>query len=261
MISFDGKSALVTGAASGIGRALARALAARGARLVLVDRDAAGLAETAAELGGGAITITADLSAAEGPARVIAEAFAAAGPIALVCSNAGITQSRKMIAEDLGAGAERMLAINFLSSLRFAQAYAAALDQAGTRGRLLITGSEQSLSLPMGVRELGFGMYGAAKHALLIAAEWMREEFPGAVPIDLHVLMPGPVPTNIAKNIEKPAGVTVSLDYISPDRCAEIALRGMDLGLFYIPTHASIAADLLPRYDGVLAAIRALELD
>ena len=44
------------------------------------------------------------------------------------------------------------------------------------------------------------------------------------------------------------------------ERCAEIALNGMDLGLFYIPTHAHIAQDIEPRYRGVLDALSALGL-
>ena len=47
---------------------------------------------------------------------------------------------------------------------------------------------------------------------------------------------------------------------ILPERCAEIALKGMDLGLFYIPTHAHIADDMRPRTDGVADALKALGL-
>ena len=47
---------------------------------------------------------------------------------------------------------------------------------------------------------------------------------------------------------------------ITPERCAELALRGMDLGLFYIPTHAHIADDMRPRTEGVLDSLKALGL-
>ena len=260
MIDYSGKTALVTGAASGIGRALALALAARGASLVLVDRDASGLADAAADIGGAARTICADLTEPAAPRQVVADAFAAGGPIDLLCSNAGVTHGRKMLDEPLDADGGLMFAVNFFAPLRFAQAYAQALKGADARGRMLVTCSEQSLSLPLSVRQLGFGMYGASKHALLIALEWMREETRDDAPFDLHALLPGPVPTNIAKQVEKPAGVSVSLAYITPDRCAEIALRGMDLGLFYIPTHVAIAEDMQPRHDGVRSAIANLGL-
>jgi hypothetical protein len=50
------------------------------------------------------------------------------------------------------------------------------------------------------------------------------------------------------------------MNMILPERCAELALEGMDLGLFYIPTHAHLADDMRPRVEGVLGALRALGL-
>jgi hypothetical protein len=47
---------------------------------------------------------------------------------------------------------------------------------------------------------------------------------------------------------------------IMPERCAEIALKGLDLGLFYIPTHAHLADDMRPRTQGVIDALAALRL-
>jgi hypothetical protein len=47
---------------------------------------------------------------------------------------------------------------------------------------------------------------------------------------------------------------------IMPDRCAEIALKGLDLGLFYLPTHAHIGDDIRPRFDGVQDALTQLGL-
>jgi hypothetical protein len=48
--------------------------------------------------------------------------------------------------------------------------------------------------------------------------------------------------------------------FIPAARCAELALKGMDLGLFYIPTHAHLVEDMRPRREGVEAAVRALGL-
>jgi hypothetical protein len=45
-----------------------------------------------------------------------------------------------------------------------------------------------------------------------------------------------------------------------PDRCAEIALKGMDLGLFYIPTQPHLLADMQPRVDAMKASLKALQL-
>jgi len=103
-------------------------------------------------------------------------------------------------------------------------------------------------------------MYAATKHALLIAAEWLRDETQGD-PFAVHALMPGAVYTPlIARALPDPALAPKALDLIMPERCAEVALKGMDLGLFYIPTQAHLAIDMGPRNEGVMAAVRALGL-
>jgi NAD(P)-dependent dehydrogenase (short-subunit alcohol dehydrogenase family) len=252
--------ALVTGAASGIGLALAQALAARGMRLVIVDRDEAGLARVAALLPVETVCLAADLALADAPEQVFRQAFDLAGSVDLLCLNAGVAYGRPLASDNLEGDAQRLFEINFFAPLRFAQAYGRICTGADLPGRILFTCSEQSLSLPPAVKDLGFAMYGASKHALLIAVEWLREEWAGRLPIALHALLPGPVPTAMGKHVERPSDVTVNLDYITPDRCAEIALRGIELDLFYIPTHSHIAKDMLPRFEGVAGAIERLDL-
>jgi NAD(P)-dependent dehydrogenase (short-subunit alcohol dehydrogenase family) len=84
---FDGQAGLVTGAASGIGRDVALALAAEGARLVLMDRDAAGLGEVASRCG--AMAVRGDVSRATDVANA-AEALDRLGPARLLVTAAGI---------------------------------------------------------------------------------------------------------------------------------------------------------------------------
>jgi len=259
MIDYSGKTALVTGAASGIGRALALALAARNARLILVDLNAEGLAETAARTGPQTLTLTADLVDPAEAARVVREGFAGAGRIDLICSNAGIAHGRRLVRETLDDNGGRVFAVNFFAGLYLVQAYAEALEHADLRGRVMFTGSENSLSVPASVAGMGLGLYAATKHALLIAAEWMRAEFANRTPIDVHILLPGPITTTLSGNVPTEQ-LQSPMDFIPADRCAELALKGMDLGLFYIPTHAHIAEDMRPRYEGVQAAIKALGL-
>jgi NAD(P)-dependent dehydrogenase (short-subunit alcohol dehydrogenase family) len=90
-LDFKGRTAAVTGGAAGIGLAVARRLAASGARVALWDRDERMLADAKAALGGGTLTFTLDVTDSEAVARVVQSTAEACGGIdALVCS-AGIT--------------------------------------------------------------------------------------------------------------------------------------------------------------------------
>jgi len=260
MIEYQGTTALVTGGASGIGKAIAAALVARGARVILADVDADLLARSGREVG--AIqTIVTDLATAEAPAALVDSACAIDGRLDLVCSNAGVGRGRRMLDEDFDdAALVRLFNVNLFAGLRIAQAYARTLRGSATRGRLLLTCSENSLGVPAAVKGARLGMYAATKHALLIAAEWLRDETQGD-PFAVHALMPGAVYTPlIARNLPDPALAPKALDLIMPERCAEVALQGMDLGLFYIPTQPHLAVDMGARHEGVAAAVRALGL-
>lgn len=258
MIDYQGKVALVTGGASGIGKALAEALAARGARVIIADLNAEAADAVARALGGLAIPI--DLAEDAAASRLINKAYDWQSRLDLVCANAGYGRNKRMLKEPFDEATMHLFAVNLIAPLRLAQAYAAALTAHGARGRLMITGSENSLSLPGAVRRNGLGAYGATKHGVLIMAEWLREELRGET-MDVHILLPGGVYTPlIAKHIPDPADIPPDLNIILPERCAELALKGMDLGLFYIPTHAHIADDMRPRTEGVLAALAALGL-
>jgi NAD(P)-dependent dehydrogenase (short-subunit alcohol dehydrogenase family) len=87
---FAGRSALVTGAASGIGRAVATRLAAEGARVACLDRDAAGAEATARDVGGGALARACDVSDAGAADAAVGEALAELGGLHVLCNAAGI---------------------------------------------------------------------------------------------------------------------------------------------------------------------------
>ncbi|MEQ9504996.1 MAG: SDR family oxidoreductase [Hyphomonas sp.] len=258
MIDYQDKVVLITGGASGIGKAVAEALAARGAHIIIADRQADLARSVAASLGG--LAIPGDLSDPAVPAALLDEAWAWKGGLDLVCANAGTGVRNPVLKEDFGPSTERVFAVNMRAPILIAQAYAERLTAAGTRGRLMITSSENALSLPAGVRRSRIGAYAASKHGVLILAEWLREELAGET-MDLHVLLPGAVYTPlVAAGVPDFNAAPKELGLIMPERCAEIALKGLDLGLFYIPTHAHTAEDMRPRTKGVAASLKALGL-
>ncbi len=260
MIDHAGKTALITGGASGIGRALAVGLAARGATVLLADRDLAGAEQAAAEIGYGASAIACDLSDPTAPSTLIAAAFDRLGRVDLVCSNAGVSHNKRMLREPFDAVADTVFEVNMFAGLRLAQAYVPRLEAQGDRGRMMFTGSENSLSVPDAVKRFGLGVYAASKHGLLIMLEWLKVETEQK-PIDLHVLLPGGVSTPlVSAGLPDISQIPPEMNIMSAERCAELALRGMDLGLFYIPTHAHIADDIRPRAEGLLHSLRALGL-
>lgn len=258
MIDYAGKVVLVTGGASGIGLALAQAFQRRGARIVIADVAQLNLEAAARQLGNDCVPLVSDLSQPEQQAALVERAFGVWGRLDMVCSNAGLGRNKRVLRETFDEAAIQMFEVNFHAGIRIAQAYHALLLREKAQGHIMFTASENALSVPSAVRGSGLGFYGAAKHGLLIMAEWLRDEVAEG-PMSVHVLLPGAVYTPlIAKKLPDPKEAPAQLDLIMPDRCAEIALKGLDQGLFYIPTQRHLADDMRRRTIGVLEAVSAL---
>ena len=95
----------------------------------------------------------------------------------------------------------------------------------------------------------------------VVALEWLRIEQQDG-PLELHVLLPGAVYTPlIAKALPDAALAPAELELISAERCAQVALQGIDHGLFYIPTQAHLLEDMQPRMDEITQALAVLEIE
>ena len=115
----SGQSAIITGAASGIGRAVARRFSAEGALIVAIDRDAAGLETLRGEIGEGCVTVAGDVSQPDANAHAVDSALSAFGGIDTVVSNVGVFDWHKRIdrltAEECVAAHDELFALNVRS--------------------------------------------------------------------------------------------------------------------------------------------------
>jgi NAD(P)-dependent dehydrogenase (short-subunit alcohol dehydrogenase family) len=271
------KTVLVTGGARGIGKGLARASLKEGARVIIVNRTQQIAEQTVEELSAlGPIRAlqcdVADRAAVDG---MFDDIWAQEGPVNLVFSNAGFGGSAPIVEMPM-PDVEQMMAVNFYSSLHVAQSYTPRIIGSDAQGHIVFTGSENSLFLPTFTADMAMGIYGVTKHAQLIMAEWLRYELRDTN-VGVSFLMPGPVRTeSLAATFEMldkgkadpnapvlmPANAEKALRelFITPDQCAEVALRGLKQGLFYIPTQPHIKEEAQHRYKELMASFDKLEL-
>jgi len=136
-LGIAGKVALVSGATKGIGLAIARALAAEGARIAVVARTQADVEKVGAELGGHGVA--ADLTTEAGCASAVEETRARLGPIAILVNNLGLRAGSSW--DDTGpAEMERALAGNLMPAVRLCQAVLPEMERARW-GRILVVSS------------------------------------------------------------------------------------------------------------------------
>ena len=155
-----GRTAVVTGAGSGIGRALALKAAAEGMKVALCDVNADGLAETARLAGCGTGVEIVDVSDEHEVRRFAALVHEALPAVALLFANAGILRSAPVL--DLPAKDWRkMFDVNVLGVLHTLQAFVPAMLDAGEPAQAIVTASTGAMS-----RYPGLGAYCGTKHAL-----------------------------------------------------------------------------------------------
>ena len=168
---FDGRIAVVTGAASGIGRATAELLAERGAKVVLVDLDLEAAESVAAEIGG--VARKADVSD-QAAMRDLAEWVEEnVGPVEMVVANAGIIQSKPVPPEELDVATwDAIMAVDLRGAYLTCAEFARFMTRRG-RGAIV------NVASVAGMRSAPLHAYGPAKAGVIhltktLAAEWGR---------------------------------------------------------------------------------------
>jgi len=190
-MDFTGKRAVVTGAASGIGRAIAAELAARGARVLLADLDADRLAEAAQAIGPQASWQVCDIADHAQVEALAAAARERMGGCDLVFANAGVIASGRMV-KMKPQEVDWILGINVRGTWSTASVFARMMQDQPQGGHVVLTGSEHSL----GLQHAGAAIYIASKHAVLGLAEVLRAE--AGENLRVSVFCPGLVTTALA---------------------------------------------------------------
>jgi NAD(P)-dependent dehydrogenase (short-subunit alcohol dehydrogenase family) len=275
MTEFGNACAVVTGGAGGIGRSLAKALAARGARVAVADISEDGAAATAAEVGHGAAGYRCDVCDQGDVERLAAAAARDLGRINFVFANAGVYAAGKLIDTDPQAF-RCLFDVNVGGVFHTIQAFAPMLLQAAARGgpaRFVLTGSENSVGLPtLGVNTA----YTATKHALLGMADGLRRDLEGSG-VGVSILCPGAVNTGIwnsgrarqpryggETSVEPQAAAatrrSLAANAQDPDLTAQLCLEGVSNDEFMIIADPKIRTFALDRNREVERALDRLDL-
>jgi len=230
---FEDKVALITGAASGIGRATAERLAAEGASVLCVDVQEAGIAETArliAEAGGKAETRLCDVTDPASTKSTVAACIDVFGKVDVLCNIAGILRMDKTLEVQLEQW-NRILAVNLTGTFLMCQAALPHLIE--SKGNIVNTSSTSALAgLPWSAA------YGASKAGVLALTRTIAIEF-GKLGVRANAVCPGSISTPMTTGSVIPEGVDNKLVY-----------RAMPLDKFRGPETVASVIAMLASEDG-----------
>ena len=192
-MSFNGKVAWITGASSGIGEALARELATRGASIILSGRRKAELERVASSLSSQALVLPFEATDYDALPQITEQAWAWRDGISLLVNNAGISQRSLAIDTDI-AVYRQLMEIDFFAPVHLTRLVLPRMIERHEGQIAIVSSVAGKVGVPLRTG------YCAAKHACLGYFDALRAEIDTAYGIGLSVITPGSVQTAIATN-------------------------------------------------------------
>ena len=266
MKDFKGRTAVVTGAASGIGLALARRFGAEGMNVVMADVERGPLADEAAKLrteGVDVAEVVTDVSKSEALAHLADVTYERFGAAHLVCNNAGVGAGGP-ISDLRTMDWEWVLGVNLWGVIHGLSAFLGRMLAGGEEGHIVNTASMAGLiAAPM------MAPYNASKYAVVAISESLRSEMNlASTKIGVSVLCPGWVRTRIHESgRNRPEGFEAGISGesgglvdqliaggIEPAQVANVVIDGVANGRFYLLTHPDMLVAVESRMNEIIQA-------
>ncbi|MER5194053.1 SDR family NAD(P)-dependent oxidoreductase [Streptomyces sp. NPDC002755] len=244
----EGRSVVVTGASSGIGRATALAFAAEGARVLVADLNTEGaraVVEEIAQAGGTAVAVTGDLSEQSVVDEVTATAVERFGGVDVLVNNAGIMDRMSALADVSDAEWERVIRVNLTAPFLLTRAVLPHMLAAG-RGVIVNTASEA------GLRGSAAGAaYTASKHGVVGLTKSLAVMYRGKG-IRVNAIAPGGTKTAIVVEAEQGAHGPAALGphFVNVGRLAEAEEQAAAIVFLASDAASNINGVILPVDDG-----------